>query len=296
MTSITSECQNVMPKKCLEVLNWAKAKLKEKNIQSAKLEAELILSFVLKCERIKLHLDPQRILTEGEFNYFQELLKQRFDRKPLQYILGEAYFFGYKFKVNKDVLIPRPETEGLVNEVIALLKGRNNLKIVDLGTGCGNIAVSLALNLKDVFVLATDISSNALKMAKLNVKLNKVENKISFLCGDLFKPIKTKVDAIVSNPAYVSEEEFFKLPNEIKNFEPKTALLAEEEGLKYIKEIIKGAPEFLKKGGLLALEIGFGQDKKVKELIDKNNYLELIEIKKDLAGVPRVVLAKKISN
>lgn len=294
MTSTTLPCQETMPKSCLEVLGWAKAKLQERNIESAQLQAELILSFVLKCERTRLHLEPQRVLTKKEFGHFEVLLKQRLGGKPLQYVLGKTHFFGYKFKINKDVLIPRPETEVLVNEVIELLKEKGSLKIVDLGTGCGNIAISLALNLKDAKIYATDISPDALKIAKLNAKLNKVEDKITFLCGDLFSPIKTKFDTLVSNPPYISEEEFSKLSNEIKNFEPKDALLAEEGGLKYIMKIIEQAPHFLNKDGFLALEIGFGQDRKVEELIFNNKSLELIGIKKDLSGIPRVVLAKKI--
>ncbi|MCJ7507278.1 MAG: peptide chain release factor N(5)-glutamine methyltransferase, partial [candidate division Zixibacteria bacterium] len=202
--------------------------------------------------------------------------------------------FGYKFKVNPNVLIPRPETEILVNEVISLLRTKESSKIVDLGAGCGNIAISLALNLKDAFIFATDISPNALKVAKLNAKLNRVEDKIKFLCGDLFEPIKTEVDVIVSNPPYVSEKEFAELPDEIKSFEPKEALLAGEDGLEYIKKIIEQAPDFLNKDGILALEIGFGQEKKVKELVFNNKFLKLLEIKKDLSGIPRVVLAGRL--
>ncbi|HEX9916856.1 MAG TPA: peptide chain release factor N(5)-glutamine methyltransferase [candidate division Zixibacteria bacterium] len=283
-----------MSKVCLEVLQEAKAKLKKKKAQTAQLEAELILSSVLKCERIKLHLDPKRVLTKAEHKLFEKLLKQRLSGKPLQYTLGEAYFFGYKFKVNPNVLIPRPETEILVSEVISLLRTKENSKIIDLGTGCGNIATGLALNLKDAFIFATDISPNALKVAKLNAKLNRVEDRIKFLCGDLFKPIKTKFDAIVSNPPYVSEKEYTKLPDEIKNFEPKEALLAGKDGLEYIKKIVEQAPGFLNKDGILALEIGFGQERKVKELVFNSKFLKLIEIKKDLSGIPRVMLARKL--
>lgn len=282
-----------MSNNCLETLKRAKAKLKAKNIESTELEAELILASVLDCQRPELYLEPKRALTQKESDCFETLLEQRLNGKPLQYILGQTYFFGYKFKVNPNVLIPRPETEILVNEVIALLKEKKNLKIVDLGTGSGNIGISLASNLKNANILATDISPFALKMAKSNAEMNKVDSRIEFLCGDLFEPIKTKVDAIVSNPPYVSEKEFIELPNEIKNFEPKAALLAGKDGLDYIRKIINQAPEFLMDEGLLALEIGFEQDKKVKELVSNSKFLKLIGIKKDLSGIPRVVLARK---
>jgi release factor glutamine methyltransferase len=294
MTLTTSDCPTFMSKVCLEVLQEAKAKLKKKSAQTAQLEAELILSSVLKCERVELHLEPKRALTQKEYEMFEKLLKQRLSGKPLQYTLGEACFFGYKFKVNLNVLIPRPETEILVNEAIFLLRTIKNPKIVDLGTGCGNIAISLALNLKDAVIYAIDISVNALKVAKFNAKLNRVEDRIKFLCGDLFEPIKTKVNAIVSNPPYVSEDEFLKLPDEIRNFEPKEALLAGEGGLKYIKKIIEQAPDFLNKDGLLVLEIAFRQEKKVKELVFNSKSLKLIEVKKDLSGIPRVVLTRKL--
>lgn len=282
-----------MPKSVLEILNEAKAQLQKKRMESSVIEAECMLSFVLDCQRPKLYLEPKKVLGEKERKRFQELLEQRLNGKPLQYVLGETYFFGYKFKVNPDVLIPRPETETLVNEVIAILKAKKSPKIVDLGTGCGNIAISLALNLKDASIFATDISPDALKAAKHNAELNRVQNQIEFLRGDLFEPIKTLADAIVSNPPYVSTSDFSELPDEIKNFEPKEALFAGEDGLFYIRRIIQQAPNFLKQDGFLALEIGFGQEKKVITLISNTNSLELIDIKKDLAGIPRVVLARK---
>jgi len=294
MTSTTSGSPETMPKNCLEILKQAKAKLKARNIESGQLEAELILAFVLGCQKHELHLEPKRILTQKESDCFQILLEQRLCGKPLQYILGQTYFFRYKFKVNPKVLIPRPETEILVNEVIALLEEKKNPRIIDLGTGSGNIAVSLALNLSDAQFLATDISPSALKVAKDNARMNKVDSRIEFLCGDLFEPIKTKVDTIVSNPPYVSEEEFTKLPDQIRDFEPKQALLAGKDGLDFIRKIIDQAPEFLVSEGLLALEIGFGQDGKVKETICKNKGCELIDIRKDLSGIPRVVLARKL--
>ncbi len=282
-----------MPESVLEILNEAKARLLNKKIGSPLLEAELILSFVLGCQRSKLYFEPRRVLDQKEQARFQGFLGQRLAGKPLQYVLGETYFFGYRFKVNQDVLIPRPETEILVEEVISLLKAKGDLKIVDLGTGCGNVAVSLALNLKDAFIFATDISAHALKVAQHNAKLHGVENQIEFLCGNLFEPINTRVDAIVTNPPYVSEEEFAKLPDEIKDFEPKEALLAGKDGLEYIRKIIDQAPEFLVNAGLLALEIGFGQETKVKELVFNSKFLKLIGIKKDLSGIPRVMLARK---
>jgi release factor glutamine methyltransferase len=197
------------------------------------------------------------------------------------------------------VLIPRPETEKLVEEVIQRFKNHSSPKIIDIGTGSGAISISLAKNLKSAYIFATDISPDALMVAKENAKLNKMDSKIEFLQGDLFKPLKSKqlegmIDCLVSNPPYVSQDEFDHLPKEIRDYEPVVALKSNQEGMSFHKRIIEGSVDFLKRDGILALEVGLGQAKQVAAFIVEIDKFKHVEIKKDLGGIERVVIAAMV--
>lgn len=286
-----------MPKTYLQSLREAKQILKKSKIGSPEVNAEILLSHVIKKTKVELYLNGHQILTRNQEQKYKKLIQERVRGKPLQYILGETEFYGLKLKVNKNVLIPRPETEILVENVINFFKDRGEkLKMIDWGTGSGNIAIALAVNL-NCYVYALDISQPALKLARRNALGNKVAKKIKFLQSDGFKKLdkrlKGKIDAMVSNPPYVKETDFRKLPNEIKKFEPKVALLSPPNGLFYLHKIIKEAKPFLKSGGLIALEVALGQAPKVAKLLEKDGNFENIQIKKDLAGIERVVLAQR---
>ena len=212
--------------------------------------------------------------------------------------MGSTEFFGLEFEVNENVLIPRPETETLVETVIELLKDRTQPKIIDLGTGSGAIATSLAKNLTGSFVFATDISSDALKVAEQNARTNKVTDQIQFLCGDLFGPLKGRklesaVDCVASNPPYVSQGEFDQLPKEVKDHEPVVALKTDEEGISFHSKIIGNSVDFLKKDGILILEVGLGQAGRVADLMRDRKEFKGAELRKDLGGIERIVLARK---
>ncbi|MCK4223960.1 MAG: peptide chain release factor N(5)-glutamine methyltransferase [candidate division Zixibacteria bacterium] len=284
-----------MSNTCLEVLNQAVEKLRAKGIDRPRTNAELLLEAVLNAKKIDLYLDRDRILTPQQIEKFNHFIQERIAGKPLQYIIGSTEFFGLEFKLNESVLIPRPETEILVEIIIEHIKDFPQPKIIDLGTGSGAIAISLAKNLKSCFVFATDISSDALKVAKENAKSQEVENQIEFLCGDLIGPLRNKniegkISCVVSNPPYVSQDEFDHLPKEVKDYEPIVALRTDEEGTFFHKRIIEGSLAFLKKGGILALEVGLGQATKVADLIRSQKEFENTEMKKDLGGIERIVV------
>jgi release factor glutamine methyltransferase len=285
-----------MTNTCLEILNQAVEKLRLAGIDRPRTNTELLLGAVLNKSKADLYLNKDRILTSDEIEKFNHYLKERIVHKPVQYIIGTVEFFGLEFKVDERVLIPRPETETLVEVIIEQLKDKENSKIIDLGTGSGAIAVSLAKNLKEAFVYATDVSKDALNVAKENAIRNNVENQIEFVCGDLFEPLKNKnlegqIDCVVSNPPYVSKEELESLPKEIKDYEPEVALASEEEGVFFHKRIVEGSFDFLKEGGMLALEVGLGQARKVAELIQNHLAFKNAEIKKDMGGIERIVVA-----
>ena len=205
-----------------------------------------------------------------------------FENRPLQLILGETEFYGCKIKVNLDVLIPRPETELLVEKVL-----RENVRsILEIGTGSGAIAITLAKQMKKVKIEATDISEKALNTARQNVELNNVS--IEFIQSDIFENIKSKYDIIVSNPPYISKKEYNNLAPEIKDYEPEISLLAEEEGLFYYKKILANAKDYLTDNGKIYFEIGYDQAEKIKEIAKENGFDE-INVFKDLNGFDRII-------
>lgn len=289
-----------MTNTCLEILNQAVEKLRLAGIDRPRTNAELLLGAVLNKSKVDLYLDKNRILTSDEIEKFNQYLKERISHRPVQYIIGTVEFFGLEFKVDERVLIPRPETETLVEVVIEQLVNRENPRIIDLGTGSAAIAISLATNLNSPFIYATDVSKDALEVAKENAIRNNVENQIEFLCGDLFEPLKNKnlegqIDCVVSNPPYVSKDELGTLPREIKDYEPIVALESEKDGLFFHKKIIEDSPHLLKKGGLLVLETAFDQAGKVADLLRQSENYNNIEIIKDLGRIDRVLKAVKRS-
>lgn len=279
---------------------FAKAvkRLSKGHIEFPEAEAEFLLTFIFKCKRHELFLDPDRILTDAEQDTVEEFIKRRLLREPAQYITGECEFRGGKFKVSRDTLIPRPETELVVEEAVKEAKRFNRgLIAIDLCTGSGCIAVSFASEVKDSFVYATDISSGALKVAEENAKINGVNENIRFLEGDLFAPLESlgifgKAGLILSNPPYVSKDELEILQPEVRDYEPHSALYAGEGGLEFYKRIIGCAPLYLAPDGCLIMEMGYGQANDIKKIAFENGRFKDIEIKKDLSGIERVFKAQ----
>lgn len=280
----------------LSLLNWARDYFQTKGIDSPRLTAELLLAHVLRLERIGLYANYDRVLKAQELAGFKELIKRRIVHEPTQYITGKAHFFSLDLKVDQRVMIPRPETELLVEEALKLIEAQAS--VVDLGTGSGNIALALAKNTPGVRVFATDISPEALQVAEENARTHKVEGRVSFQQGNLFEALKGlslegKVDIIISNPPYVSEREFDKLPPEVQDWEPKEALFASEEGLQFHRRIIADANKFLGPGGWLLLEIGQGQAKKISEIFTGAGIFQAAEFVQDYNEIERVAKARR---
>jgi len=287
----------------LEALNSGVELLKEKGIGNPRSSAELLLCSILNLTRVDLYLNKDQVFKDKDQNNFDKFLKERASGKPIQYITGSTEFLDLEFKVDPRVMIPRPETEILTLSVIDhfkdLRKESDPLKIIDLGTGSGVIAVALAANFKNSSVYATDISGDALELASQNATKHKVKHRIDFILGDLFQPLENRnlqdsVDCVVSNPPYVKDDDSESLSKEITDFEPRVALFSGDDGLNFHKRIVEGSRLYLKSGGLLAVEVGLGDGERLVDFIESQGLFHKAQIIKDLAGIKRIVKALKI--
>lgn len=261
----------------------------KKELESAKIcdtaEAEWLVALALSKKRSFAHSESE--LAKEEEQKILSFLEERKQNKPLAYIVGNQEFYGYTFNVNQDVLIPRPETEELVCLVKNNILGKE--RVLDIGTGSGAIAIVLAKETNAV-VTAVDISKKALKVAKENAK--RLDAKVDFVCSDLFENLDGQVfDIIVSNPPYISENEYENLEKDVKDFEPKLALVANDNGFEIYERIISQAKNHLSENGKIFFEIGFSQAEKIKKLLEKD--FENIKIFKDLEGKDRMVMASR---
>ncbi|MDD5595044.1 MAG: peptide chain release factor N(5)-glutamine methyltransferase [Candidatus Omnitrophica bacterium] len=263
-------------------------------------EAEVLFSQVLNCDRMSLYSNRALILNEAAKKFISSVLKRRIQGEPIQYILGKTEFMGLEFKVCPGVLIPRPETEVLVETVIKKAKsqepGTRSLNLLDLGTGSGCIAISLAKLLHGIEISAIDLSETALEVAKENAVLNQVSERIKFMKSDLFAqyPVpRTPYDFIISNPPYIASGEIDTLQPEIAH-EPRIALDGGKDGLDFYRRLAVAAGGHLKENGLLVLEIGFGQLERIKNIFQNSKNFEVIEVVKDYVNIDRVVVVKKL--
>ncbi len=291
----------------LEVISKTTPFFEKNGIESPRLTIELLLAHLLKKKRLDLYLEFERELDEETLAKLREAVKRRASGEPLQYITGEAEFCGLKFMVDKRVLIPRPETELLVETMVKKLKAADGspgpaaagkghglpTTVIDVGTGSGCIAIALAKSVPAVEVYSVDESQGALEVARANARLHKVEKNIRFLESDLLEalPDGLRADAIVSNSPYIADGELVKLPKEVRDFEPVRALAAGEDGLKVIRRLVMSTKRFLSPSGFVALEIGAGQCAAVAELFGNEGYV-VIEVVKDLQGHERVIVAQ----
>lgn len=259
-------------------------------------EKEILLTSILNCPRSALY-NGVLSLSYEQLKMLEYSLSLRARGFPLQYILGETEFFGLTFKVDEKVFIPRPETEILVESIIEKVKGSYSryelkVKIIDIGTGSGCIAISLAKYFLSAKITALDFSQNALEVAKHNSKLNNVYDEIEFIESNLFEELEpTSYDLIVSNPPYICSADIANLQEEIK-YEPRLALDGGRDGLDFYRRIIKNAPKFLKKGGFLFLEIGFGQRDDIVKIASREKKLDILETVKDYSNIERVLVFK----
>lgn len=266
---------------------------RKNNLTFNEKEAETIVLHVIKTNRVKLYShDPE--IQKDDLQKIDNLIKRRLKREPLQYILGECDFFNIKIKVAPGVLIPRPETEILVEEFLRNYKKENkkNALVLDLCTGSGAIALAIAKNLSNISIFGIDISERAVRYAKINKELNHI-NSVFFIVGDLFLPVKkNKFSFITANPPYIKTSDIEHLEPEIRKYEPLEALNGGSDGLIYYRRILEDANDYLLNDGLIFFEIGIGQSLDITKLSEKAGF-EVIKIVNDLAGIPRVMILKK---
>ena len=275
-----------------ELLVDASKQLKSYKFNSAKLDAELILSKTLGLSRETILLSLNEKINDKVLENFNYYLKLRKQNKPIAHILGFKDFWKYKFKVDKNVLIPRPETELIIEQALKILPKLSNKNILDIGTGSGCIIISIIKEREKCKATAIDKSLKALKVAKLNAEMHHVQKKIKFLNIDVDKYFANKYDLIVSNPPYIKDSEILSLDKDVKLNEPKLALSGGKSGLNKVFKVIKKSQKLLKTKGKLILEIGDKQSKEVKKYLIKNNFNQ-IKIFKDLSGKNRCVVSTK---
>lgn len=280
----------------MKILNWTKQYFESKGVESPRLDAEVLLCAVLKCERITLYVDFERPLSEEELALFHEYVKRRGNFEPLAYILGEKAFMRNNFKVTQATLVPRPETELLVESLIKaapFLRPEGDVKILDIGTGSGAIVVSLLDYLPQAKGVGADISTDALLVAKENAEKIGVSERIGFLHSDVFSriPIDKKFDIIVSNPPYIPAADIVALDKDVQQ-EPHGALDGGVDGLDFYRRITAEAMEHLAEEGLLAFEIGIHQAEAVQEMCLAAGFAKTA-VRQDYAGIDRMVFAIK---
>jgi len=275
----------------LESLNLSSDYLQKYGIESPRINAELLLASILNCKRLDLYLAFDKPLSEEELVKYRDFIKRRGKFEPLQYITGSVEFYGIEIKVNPSVLIPRAETEILIDSVVEQVNTKEEINIVDIGCGSGNIAIALAVNIPNCKVFGIDISKDALKISTENAKASRVMNNTEFYQKDIltcnFQDLP-KMDIIVSNPPYVSEEKFAALQNEIKYFEPNFAVTDFSDGYKFYRAISEKAKLLLKPGGKIFFELSENQHIKVKEIMEASGIKD-ININKDYLNIERVI-------
>jgi release factor glutamine methyltransferase len=267
------------------------AALEEAGIETARPEAEWLLAGLLDVERFALHVEPARRLTAGEAARYRELIDRRARREPLQYLLGWEDFHGLRLAVTPDVLVPRPETEGLVEWALEALAGHPDPVVADLGTGSGAIACALASALPRAEVLAVEVAAGALAVASRNVRALGLSERVRLLAGDLFAPLgslSASLDLVVANPPYLPSAVIASLPPEVSRHEPRAALDGGPDGLGVIRRIVAGAPQALKPGGWLLMEIGEEQAGPIASLMAAEGFSG-IRARRDLNGVERYI-------
>jgi release factor glutamine methyltransferase len=284
-----------------ELLNRSTDCFKDHHIENPRLNAELLLARSLNLSRERLYIRLNDPMTEKEEETMERLMGRRISREPLQYILGHQEFWSIDFSVDPRVLIPRPETELLVDQALLILSenplGRTP-HALEIGTGSGAVAISLAKEVGDLFLVATDISRDALLLAQENAESGGVLHRVAFVNGDLFEPFRLfgrrgPFDLILSNPPYITFSKIDELPKEVRDYEPIIALNGGEDGLDFYGRIIAQAPDYLRRGGWLLLEVGQGQSRIVSELFEEGSYFLKPECIPDLSGIERVVKAQR---
>lgn len=277
--------------KISDALKDATEILQKSGIEESRREAGSLLAFALQKDKTFLIAHDDYFLNEKEQSFFKEIIERRVSREPFQYIVGKQEFFGLDFIVTPDVLIPRPETEIIVENAIEILRNKENPTFCEVGIGSGCISVSILHEIKSATAVGLDISEKALQIAGKNAEKHKVIERLKLQLSDVFSVLEAeKFDLIVSNPPYIPSEDIFGLQPEVRDYEPLNALTDGENGLSIIERIVIEAPNFLKSKGSLLVEIGFKQSTEVESLFDREIW-SLVEFLYDLQAIPRTVKA-----
>ena len=276
-----------------EILNEGSKILKLNDIKSYNLDSEILLSSTLKLDRSQLLLTLDKRIKNQEKKIFFNFIERRSKNEPIAYIIGYKEFWKSKFKVNKNVLIPRPDTETIIEQVLNELDINSSKKILDIGTGSGCIIISILNERKKCFGVGIDISKNAVKLAKYNAKIQHIDNRIKFLNSDIDNFCGHKYDLIVSNPPYIKHHEINGLEKDIKNHEPKVALDGGIDGYNKIRLIIEKSSTLIKKTGKLFLELGINQTRETLKILNLNGFYKT-KVIKDLASKNRCIVSTKI--
>jgi release factor glutamine methyltransferase len=279
----------------LEAIQKSAEFLGKKNVESPRLQVELLLAHLLKMPRMKLYLNFERALSPAEIDSLRELVKRRGQREPLQHIVGSTSFCGFEIAVNRHALIPRPETELLAELGWNFLVTRHSSLVtaLDFGTGSGCIAIALAAKCPNAKFFATDISADALALAKENAAKNKASERIEFLQGDGFAALETgaRFDLIISNPPYIASSEIETLQPEVRDFDPRAALDGGADGLDFYRRLATEAKTFLKPGGKIMLEFGDGQADEMKAIFENEKWI-VEAVQEDYSQRARILIAK----
>ncbi len=282
-----------MPPTVRQLLHESVDRLRNAGVDTPKLDADVMLSKASGRSRLDLFAHPEFVPPEAEVRQFLEWVERRVKREPLAYIIGEREFYGISFEVTPDVLIPRPDTEILVETAIGLIHGMQAPTVVDIGLGSGAIAISIAANVSDAIVYGSEFSHAALSIACRNAQRAGVSGRTHFSLGDLFEPFKgLRFDLIVSNPPYIPTSEIDSLEPEVAVYEPRQALDGGPDGLDYYRRLTSMACRYLMPGGALALEVGIGESGAVEELLASNGFKAIRSVR-DYSGIDRVVCGRK---
>ena len=275
---------------CKAILDQASSLLKDFCIKNPKLDSELLLSNSLKISRESLLINLNREINFSERKKFKYLLEKRTKKMPVAYILGYKYFWKSKFLINNSVLIPRPETELIVEKTLNYLPKKKSKKIIDIGTGSGCILISILKERPESIGTGLDISRNAIKIAKINAKLQHIDNRTRFINSDVDKYNSGKYDLVLSNPPYIKKIEISRLEEDIRNFEPELALNGGYNGYSKIEKVIEKSSYLLKSNGKLILEIGYNQANFSSQLLKRYGF-KINKISKDLSGKDRCIVS-----
>ena len=283
----------------LDLIRWTDERFQREGLSPARLDAEVLLAASLGMSRIGLYTHYDQPLRKDELTRFKSLIQRRLHHEPVAYILGRREFWSLSFQVTRDVLIPRPETELLVEEALHLLSRSGPptvpCRILEIGTGCGAVIVALAHEFPSARMVATDVSEKALRVAVQNAADNGVRDRIQFLQGDLFAPLRREpaFDLILTNPPYIPQDQVPGLPAEVRDFEPRIALDGGKGGLEFYRRALPEVDDYLSPGGWFLTEMGYDQDRLIRQIAERNQALGSFDFIRDLSGKNRVFKAQK---